>query len=99
MAYVKRPNGFRAVRMRGKTEVVYCLDRDEKSKILGLSKYDIDCDVDVYSLDWKGLMQCTTAQFNAMYTREHSPMPDAVRAMFACKPSFADWWDGRKAQK
>ena len=96
MAYVKRPNGFRAVRMRGKTEVVYCIDREEKSKLLGLSKYDIDCDVDVYAADWTGLMQCTNAEFNAMFTREHSPMPDAVRAMFDGKPSFAAWWEWRQ---
>ena len=34
--------------------------------------------------------------FHANYTKEYSPMPDAVRAMFQGKPSFAEWWDGKE---
>ena len=91
MAYVKRPNGFRAVRMRGKTEVVWCVER--KGEI------DSCCttsgsEFDVYSAD--GDKQTMSAKtFNATHAREYSPMPDAVRAMFQGKPSFAEWWDAR----
>ena len=82
MAYVKRPNGFRAVRMRGKTEVVYCVEHE--------------CgELDVYAAD--GSKQGMIAKiFHANYTKEYSPMPDSVRAMFQGKPSFAEWWDGRQ---
>ena len=85
MSYVKRPNGFRAVRMRGKTEVVYCVEHE--------------CgELDVYAED--GSKQSMSAKvFNAIHAREYSPMPDAVRAMFQGKPSFAEWWDSRQEQK
>lgn len=96
MTYVKRPNGFRAVRMRGKTEVVYCVDRAEQAKMNVINKQEVYSDVDVYAADYSELVQCTTAKFNAMFTREHSPMPDAVRAMFQGQPSFAEWWDARQ---
>ena len=92
MSYVKHPNGFRAVRMRGKTEVVYCVERK--------GEVDSCCttsggEVDVYSTD--GSKQGMSAKaFNATHAREYSPMPDAVRAMFQGKPSFAEWWDGRQ---
>ena len=92
MAYVKRPNGFRAIRMRGKTEVVYCVER--KGGI------DSCCttsggEVDVIRADgtWNTL---TAKDFNKVYAREYSPMPDAVRSMFDGKPSFAEWWDARQ---
>lgn len=88
----KTPSGFRAVRMRGKTEVVYCVDRAEQAKMNGINKQEVSSDVDVYAADGSELVQCTTAQFNAMFTREHSPMPDAVRAMFDDKPTFSEWW-------
>ena len=92
MSYVKRPNGFRAVRMRGKTEVVYCVER--KGEI------DSCCTtsgggVDVYSADG-GKQTMIAKMFNATHAREYSPMPDAVRAMFQGKPSFAEWWEARQ---
>ena len=81
MSYVKRPNGFRAVRLRGKTEVVYCVEHDKQ--------------VDVFEEcgKWKTF---TANEFNATHAREYSPMPDAVRAMFEGKPSFAELWDSRQ---
>ena len=92
MAYVKRPNGFRAVRMRGKTEVVYCVEMPKR----GYGSIDRGAIViDAYAAD--GSKQSLSAKsFNAIHAREYSPMPDAVRAMFACKPSFAEWWDSRQ---
>lgn len=81
MSYVKRPNGFRAVRMRGKTEVVYCVERKGEA--------------DVYTTD--GSKQTMSDKiFRANYAREYLLMPDAVRAMFDRKPSFAEWWDARQ---
>ena len=82
MSHVKRPNGFRAVRMRGKTEVVWCVEHE--------------CgELDVYAAD--GSKQGMSAKaFNATHAREYSPMPDAVRAMFQGKPSFTEWWDARQ---
>ena len=80
MPYVKRPNGFRAVRMRGKTEIVYCVEHYKQ------------VDVFEHGGKWKTF---TANEFNATHARESSPMPDAVRAMFDGKPSFAAWWDAR----
>lgn len=93
MGYVKRPNGFRAVRMRGKTEVVYCVER--KGEI------DSCCttsggEVDVIRADGTLMNTLTSKDFKQAYAREYSPMPDAVRAMFNGKPSFAEWWDGKE---
>ena len=93
MAYVKRPNGFRAVRMRGGTEVVYCVER--KGGI------DSCCttsggEVDVIRADGTLMNTLTSKDFKQAYASEYSPMPDAVRAMFACKPSFAEWWEWRQ---
>ena len=94
MAYVKRPNGFRAVRMRGKTEVVYCVER--LGHMSGGMREDSQR-VDVYAAD--GSKQCMSASaFNATHAREYSPMPDAVRAIFQGKPSFAEWWDARQVK-
>ena len=92
MAYVKRPNGFRAVRMRGKTEIVYCVERF--GHMSGGMREDSQR-VDVYGPD--GSKQGMSASaFNTTHASEYSPMPDAVRALFAGKPSFAEWWDARK---
>lgn len=81
--------GFRAVRMRGKTEVVYCVER--KGKI------DSCCttsgkEVDVYAADGSKVT-LTSKEFSATHVLEHAPMPPAVKAMFEGKPSFAEWWD------
>lgn len=85
----KTPNGFRAVRMRGKTEIVYCVER--KGGI------DSCCttsggEVDVVRADGVLLSTLTSKDFNQAYAREYSPMPDAVRAIFQGKPTFAEWW-------
>ena len=95
MPYVKRPNGFRAVRMRGKTEVVYCVEMPKR----GYGSIERGAIViDTYTAD--GSKQAMSANtFNATHAREYSPMPDAVRAMFDGKPSFAEWWDARQSQK
>ena len=85
MSYIKpRPHGFRAVRMRGKTEVVYCVEQGQL--------------VDVYTADGSKTTMSAKA-FSASYVREFSPMPDAVLAKFADQPSFEEWWADSQAQK
>ena len=90
MAYVKRPNGFRAVRMRGKTEVVYCVEKTVEQRLCKPQNI-----VETFTADG-AYITFTVQAFNANHAREHSTMPDAVRAMFQSKPSFAEWWDGRQ---
>ena len=90
----KTPNGFRAVRMRGKAEVVYCVER--KGKI------DSCCttsgsEIDVYSADG-GKITMSTRSFFASYVSEYSPMPDYVRSTIEDRPNFAQWWT-EKTQK
>ena len=96
--YKRRPAGFRAVRMRGKTEVVYCVER--KGTI------DSCCttsgkEVDVYSVDGsKGTLP--SKKFNAVYALEYAELPPVVKSMFDGKPNFAEWWDnvaGKKCAK
>lgn len=77
----RSPSGFRAVRMRGKAEVVYCVEQGQL--------------VDVYTADGSKTTMSAKA-FSASYVREYSPMPDAVRVKFADQPSFAEWWDSRQ---
>lgn len=89
MSYVKRPNGFRAVRMRGKTEVVYCVEKTVEQRLCRPMQV-----VDTFTADG-AFIQLAIQAFNATHAREYSPMPDAVRAMFNGKPSFAEWWDAR----
>lgn len=85
----KTPNGFRAVRMRGKTEVVYCVEHKVANGL---------CIVETFTAG--GVLKPFTAQaFNATHAREYSPMPDAVRAMFQGKPSFAAWWVARNQEE
>ena len=87
--YKRRPAGFRAVRTRGKTEVVYCVERK--------GKVDSCCttsgkEVDVYAYD--GSRSTLNSKcFNLTHAVEHAPMPPAVKAMFDGKPSFNEWWD------
>ena len=96
--YKRRPDGFRAVRMRGKTEVVYCVGKEARAKMNGLNKQELQGDTDVYAVDGT-IMTLTKAQFAASYVFEHAPMPPAVKALFEGKPSFAQWWDERSEQK
>ena len=89
--FTRRPDGFRAVRMRGKTEVVYCVER--KGEI------DSCCttsgkEVDVYSADGSKAT-LPSKKFNAAYALEHAELPTVVKALFDGKPSFAEWWDAR----
>ena len=84
----KAPSGFRAVRMRGKAEVVYCVER--KGEI------DSCCttsgsEIDVYSADG-GKITMSTRSFFASYVSEYSPMPDSVRSTIEDRPSFDQWW-------
>lgn len=87
----KIPSGFRAVRMRGKTEVVYCI---EHKGIIDSCCTTSGREIDVYSADGSKLTMSASVFF-ASYASEYSPMPDAVRAMFQGKPSFAQWWAER----
>lgn len=82
--YTRRPDGFRAVRMRGKTEVVYCVEHDKQVDVF-----------DVYG-KWQSL---PINAFRVSYAREYSPMPDAVRVMFEGKPTFAEWWAAREKKE
>ena len=99
MAYVKRPNGFRAVRMRGKTEVVYCLDKEERAKFGNMRLDEIKHGTAVCAFDGSDLGLFDAKAFKAQFASEYSPMPDAVLAMLEGKPSFAEWWDALKVQK
>lgn len=88
----KTPNGFRAVRMRGKTEVVYCVERK--------GEVDSCCttsggEVNVYFESGRK-ESMSTKVFQATHVREYAPMPSAVRAMFEGKPSFAEWWASKE---
>lgn len=85
------PTGFRAVRIRGKTGLVYCVDR--LAHMSGGMRKGTRL-VDVYTTDGNGRTMSAKA-FSANYAREYSPMPDAVRAMFQGKPSFTQWWTER----
>ena len=84
----KIPSGFRAVRMRGKTEVVYCVEH--KGKIDSCCTTS-SSEIDVYSADGSKLTMSASAFFTS-YASEYSPIPDAVRSMFEGKPRFAQWW-------
>lgn len=86
MSYVKRPNGFRAVRMRGKTEVVYCLDKAERAALYRMGLNDISDGIGVCALDGTRIGLFDAKSFSQNFAREYSPMPDAVRAMFQGKP-------------
>lgn len=87
--YKRRPAGFRAVRLRGKTEVVYCVER--KGEIDSCST-TTGKEVDVYAADGSKAT-LTSKQFNAHHAVEHAPMPPAVAALFEGKPTFNEWWD------
>lgn len=91
MPYVKRPNGFRAVRMRGKTEVVYCVEHKE-FKLGRTTVYNV---IQAWSEDGKEELH-TKGSFCSLFAREHSQIPQAVSAFFVGKPSFAEWWDARQ---
>lgn len=93
--YKRRPAGFRAVRMRGKTEVVYCVEW--KGKIDSCSTATVK-EVDVYAADGSKIT-LTSKKFNTLHAVEHSPMPPAVKALFEGKPSFAEWWDAKNEAK
>lgn len=95
MSYVKRPNGFRAVRMRGKTEVVWCVER--KGEIDSCST-TTGKEVDVYAEDGSKIT-LTSKEFSATHAVEHAPMPPAVAALFEGKPTFAQWWDAKNEAK
>lgn len=84
----KTPNGFRAVRMRGKTEVVYCVEHKEFT----IGKVVVRNVFQVWAEDGMEELH-PTSSFNSMFTREYSPMPPAVRARFEGKPSFSEWWE------
>lgn len=96
--YTRRPDGFRAVRMRGKTEVVYCIGKEARAKMNGLNKQELHGDTDVYAAGGT-ITTLTKAEFAACYLVEHSPMPAAVKALFDGKPSFAEWWDAKNEAK
>ena len=87
--YTRRPAGFRAVRMRGKTEVVYCVEH--KGKIDSCCT-TTEKEVDVYTA---GGSKTTlpSKKFNAAYALEYAELPPVVKALFEGKPSFAEWWD------
>ena len=91
----KTPSGFRAVRMRGKSEVVYCVERK--------GKVDSCCttsgsEIDVYSANG-GKITMNPRSFFASYVSEYSPMPDSVRSMFQGKPTFTEWWAARNQKE
>lgn len=96
--YTRRPAGFRAVRMRGKTEVVYCIGKESRTKMSGMNKQELHGDTDVYA-PGEPTKTLTKAEFAAIYAVEHAPMPPAVAALFEGKPTFAQWWDERAEQK
>lgn len=96
--YTRRPDGFRAVRMRGKTEVVYCIGKEARAKMNGLNKQELQGDTDVYAAG-EPTKTLTKAEFAASYAVEHTPMPPAVKALFEGKPSFAEWWDAKNEAK
>ena len=81
--------------MLGKTEVVFCVER--KSEIDSCCTTS-GCEVDVYFESGRK-EHMSTKVFQSTHVREYSPMPDAVRAMFDGKPSFAAWWDLLNGQK
>lgn len=97
--FTRRPDGFRAVRMRGKTEVVYCIGKAERAKLNGLNKLELHGDNSVCALDGMNIGVFTKAEFDAQFIYEHAPMPEAVKELFDGKPSFAEWWDAKNEAK
>ncbi len=87
------PDGFRAVRVRGNTEVVFCADRAAIAKKYGLNKQEVIADYQVRALDGTQIGVFTKSEFNAQFVSEYVPMPPAIKALFNDRPSFAEWWD------
>ena len=92
--YKRRPDGFRAVRMRGKTEVVYCVEHKEFT--VGRATA---CNItQVWTLDGQEELH-PRSSFTFMFAHEYAPMPPAVKAMFDGKPTFTEWWDAKTEAK